>query len=434
MKKKLLAFLVVIMCFIPSITYASQVSSSSFKDELSSFLDRDVTDEDVHNWSLMISSLKADGISDNGIAGILGNVKHEGASGDYAIEGYGGKKTTEGVNYRKFELGKSYDYGETKPSLYTRKDGKTIGGEGHGLVQWSFGRTDNLTKYAEEHPEFGYVTVTHWKKTYNTQFSQHTCKIPSVAGQVCFMLQELNSGYKSCKESINNASSPSQAARLFHDGYEKSVGTNVGAREKSAEAAIKVIQACTGVIGEGTYTSSNVADTQLVADANVQGGIWSEAKFTTFNNLTETDLVFHSEEDLNDSQLKGVRDWKDNVSFKEENKIIHFLRIITMIFAILLILWAILLYLAFWFDTINNIIDFTLLDKITGGRLMVAPDEGDISFDPRNYKKGHPQTVNHRVIIIVVLSAIFFGVLILTGRIYSILNRVISFVRNLLGI
>ena len=63
MKKKLLAFLVVIMCFIPSITYASQVSSSSFKDELSSFLDRDVTDEDVHNWSLMISSLKADGIS-----------------------------------------------------------------------------------------------------------------------------------------------------------------------------------------------------------------------------------------------------------------------------------------------------------------------------------------------------------------------------------
>lgn len=424
-------FLVVLLNINISTVNATTAESSSFKDNLGKFLERDITDEDVHNWSLMISSLQADGLSTNAIAGILGNVKHEGASGDYAIEGYGGKKTNEGVNYRQFELGKAYNYGDTKPSVYTKSNGTTIGGEGHGLVQWSFGRADNLTKFAEENPEFGYVTVTHWKKTYNTHFNQHTCKIPSVAGQVCFMVQELNKSYKSCKEHINEASSASSAAKIFHDEYEKSVGTTISARQKSAEEAVSVIKSCTGVIGS---TQSDADKEQSMVDTLVSNGVWTETQFASFCNLTETELVYPDADSLDENKFKGIRDWKDNVQYKKENAIIRFMRKTVVIFGILLIIWTIFLYLSYWFDRVNNFVEISLLEKVSFGKLLIAPDEDEATFDPRGKKNGEIQTVNHRHMIGICLTSIFFAVLIISGKIYDLLGYLIRFIMKHLGI
>ena len=140
MKKKIISILSVFTALVVTVTPVHAITgggddSSIFQSELTTFLGHEASEKEVHDYSLMISTLKAGDLSTNAIAGIIGNVSHESGGNIFALEGYGGKKTTDEATYSSFEDGMSYDYGNTKPSTYMYKDGGEIGGVGHGIVQ-----------------------------------------------------------------------------------------------------------------------------------------------------------------------------------------------------------------------------------------------------------------------------------------------------------
>lgn len=65
--------------------YMDEAEKEVFRSEIRKFksfgfpdLEYNVNEDDFYNWSYFIQSLRADGISDTGIAGILGNIKAAG--------------------------------------------------------------------------------------------------------------------------------------------------------------------------------------------------------------------------------------------------------------------------------------------------------------------------------------------------------------------
>lgn len=403
----------------------------NFINKLNEFLGYEASNTEIRNWSLAIATLRADGFSDAAIAGILGNVKVEGGTKQFAIEGYSGKKTTDGKDYTQFELGKSYDYGDIEPSLYTSpKTGKTMGGEGHGLVQWSFGRANNLTRFADD-SEFGYVTVTHWHKSYDGDMEQHTCKIPDMAGQVCFMVEELNTDYTDVKEQIKDLNNAWFAAKFFHDGYEKSGTDTLRERQTAANEALPLVEACTAVV---SVSEENEDVEQKVVDNLTSKKIWHEGEFASFSELVEKPLFFATREDLSQENLKGVIDWKNNIEYESEDNVIKYIRVFVMLFGILFLVWILLIYLSYWFDRINNFLDLELLPIVTAGRLRVSPEENECTFNPKSYSKGQAQTVNHRTVLFICMAGVFFAVLIISGYIYTLLNYLVRKMLSIIGI
>jgi hypothetical protein len=192
---------------------SSSGASAEFKEALKNALGREPSEYELHEYSLVIGVLKADGFTDLAITAILGNIICESGGKAFAIEGYGGIKTVDGKYYKDFEVGNTYDYGESKPPLY--KD--YIGGIGHGLVQWStLGRTTAFRNFGKAHSsEFSHITVTHWlqnkkwsdinpltNKPYS-EMQKETCVILDFAGQTAFILEEMHGSFSKVKTHVN---------------------------------------------------------------------------------------------------------------------------------------------------------------------------------------------------------------------------------------
>lgn len=152
-----------------------------------------------------------------------------------------------------------------------------------------------------------------------------------------------------------------------------------------------------------------------------------------FTSLSESALQFPCKDDLSKEQLRGISDWKNNIDYENEDSIIKYLRIFVMLAGILFLVWIVLIYLSYWLDRINNFVDIDLLPMITGGRLRVAPEEFECTFDPKSFVKGQAQTVNHKVIIIICSIGLFFSVLVISGQFYTMLNYLVRKMLHLLG-
>lgn len=69
-----------------------------------------------------------------------------------------------------------------------------------------------------------------------------------MAGQVAFMASELADGYKNVRDKMKGASTASEAAEIFMKDYEKPATSTATERQQAAENAVKMIEACTGVV------------------------------------------------------------------------------------------------------------------------------------------------------------------------------------------
>lgn len=458
MKKKLLSVLSIFTALVLAVTpvyadtgvykdgngdYGVITDKNSFQVYLADFLGKgskdDVTDGEMHDYSLMISTLKAGGLNTNAIAGILGNVSHESGGKIFAIEGYyGGKRTKEGKTYAEFEDGGTYDYDSTKPITSKYKNGGEIGGVGHGIVQWSFGRADALSSFAESHPEFGSVTVTHWKISKKTSWEQETCHIPNMAGQVAFMAIELEGDYKAVKDKMQGASSASEAAKIFMDDYEKPAKANLSARQASAEKAVKVIEACTGVVEEAPANNNDpdgVNDSTAIL--NTMSGYWNEDQLSAYIKLTESNIQEDylnkaTRESLGQNDLYNLAQWKNRVKFsKQEDGFMAYMRILVVGVGIIFTIYIFFLYFAYWFDKLNCIIDLDVLSILTFGRLHVAMDDKEANFSLG--RKQDRVTVNHKDMLFICIAGLIFGVLLITGKFYQMVYLLILFIRQRLG-
>lgn len=152
-------------------------------------------------------------------------------------------------------------------------------------------------------------------------------------------------------------------------------------------------------------------------------------EWRTQNNLLEQDLsgLLGKRDDLKQKDLGNLSDWEAAVNTGDP--LVNIIRVATQILGVLMLVWTILLYLAYWFDKLNTFVEFSILSVLTVGKLMVSDDEDECTFN----KKGHRgvKTVNHKTILMICLISMFFSILIITGGLYRFLAWLIFKIKGI---
>lgn len=152
------------------------------------------------------------------------------------------------------------------------------------------------------------------------------------------------------------------------------------------------------------------------------------------NDWHDTSIDLPTKKDLyNDGFWNGftedmkIRTWKEDVDEWRSSKVISWLRAVVAFIGIIIVVYSSFLYIAYWFDRINNFIDISMLSILTLGRLAISPDDTTSTFNPET--KGI-KVVTHRNMIFICLLGIAFGIVLLTGKIYDFIAWILSFVQK----
>lgn len=130
---------------------------------------------------------------------------------------------------------------------------------------------------------------------------------------------------------------------------------------------------------------------------------------------------------LSQSDLENLASWENNVNnSKKEYGFIAWMRIIVMWVGIIFTIYIFLLYLAYWFDKINSLIDLDVLSILTFGHLHVAMDEKEANFSLG--KKQDRVTVNHKNMCFICITGLIFGTLLITGTFYKIISNFVNII------
>ena len=168
-----------------------------------------------------------------------------------------------------------------------------------------------------------------------------------------------------------------------------------------------------------------------------KGHYYGEEELSAYCIMSEspdlyTKLTGKTLESLSPEDVAQIAYWEQGErDINDKGGLTYVLRTIIMAFGILLVIWAMLFYTAYWVDTLNNIFDFSFINLLSFGRLVVSPDPEESTYG-KNTEKGAKSTVNHLDVIRICLVALGFGVLILTGVLYKLIFWLIITVTNLL--
>ncbi len=214
--------------------------------------------------------------------------------------------------------------------------------------------------------------------------------------------------------------------------------TNYTKRYNAADAMYHLF---TGVAGSDANESAEAKKSKQAeakALATQAGNSWSESELAAYCKLTEIDLsevlAEATKDKLSQDEVSGLVGWKDNIDAdSEDSSIIVWGRRITMLIGILFSVWVILIYIAFWFDRINNFIDLNALGILTFGKLKVSDSDDECTFGLKELTKEHDggMTVNHRCMLMICITALAFAVFIISGRLFLVLHSLVDFVRGI---
>lgn len=176
---------------------------------------------------------------------------------------------------------------------------------------------------------------------------------------------------------------------------------------------------------KGTVASSEENTEGIGLDGSMPGGEFlSEDTFIPNKSLKETAIVL-PEYFVDRADTVEAVNWRKAIEGSREVHKYDTLRGIIMFAGIVLCVYSILLYVAYTFDTINNLIDIDLLSVITLGHLRVADDEKSASSGGSN---GATNLVAHSQILKYTCLGIGIGCLIVSGGMYKIILWVFDFV------
>lgn len=199
--------------------------------------------------------------------------------------------------------------------------------------------------------------------------------------------------------------------------------------------ASKVYEWITG----GAYTPSEAVtdNTKQMATDLAASGFWSEEDLSAFCKLAELDIQSlyldnATRDNLSQSDLANLANWEDNVNNNtREYGFIAILRIIVMWIGIIFTVYILLLYLAYWFDRLNSIIDLDVLSILTFGKLHVAFDEKEANFSLG--KKQDRMTVSHKNMVFICITGLVFGTLLITGTFYKLVAGLVNTILRMIG-
>lgn len=183
--------------------------------------------------------------------------------------------------------------------------------------------------------------------------------------------------------------------------------------------------------GDSTQSQEDVK-TQLLST-----GYYTEEQLSSYIRLNETNidaeyLVNATRDNLSQSDLENLASWENNVSnSKKEYGFIAWMRIIVMWVGIIFTIYIFLLYLAYWFDKLNSLIDLDVLSILTFGRLHVAIDDREANFSFG--RKQDRMTVNHKDMCFICITGLIFGTLLITGTFYKIIANLVNIIHRWIG-
>lgn len=177
-------------------------------------------------------------------------------------------------------------------------------------------------------------------------------------------------------------------------------------------------------------------DTTNVTNMGLNAGtFYSESDLSAYVKLQEVDVSAMLPKDrssLSQNELENLSSWEDNVkNSNREYGFIAWMRIIVMWVGIIFTIYIFLLYLAYWFDKLNSIIDLDVLSILTFGRLHVAIDDKEANFSLG--KKQDRMTVNHKDMLFICITGLIFGTLLITGTFYKLVAGFVNFILRKLG-
>lgn len=260
------------------------------------------------------------------------------------------------------------------------------------------------------------------------------------------------SDYKACTDIVTGVEG-------FMVAHERCVGgeyapvkvkskKNASSKYQDGDVRIQYAESCyTALVGTAPADGggSNSSDTssdgtqsqESVKQQLLATGYYTEEQLSAYIKLTETNidekyLVNAKRESLGQQDLENLSSWEDNVkNSKKEYGLIAWMRIIVMWIGIIFTIYIFLLYLAYWFDKLNSIVDLDVLSIMTFGRLHVAMDDKEANFSLA--KKQDRMTVNHKDMVFICLTGLIFGTLLITGTFYKIVANFVNTILRWIG-
>lgn len=234
---------------------------------------------------------------------------------------------------------------------------------------------------------------------------------------------------------------PLKAAEAFAAHFERCGDEK---RYSSIEKDCKVLEPLLNLESEGLLEASasysNEEDIAGVVTSMVSTGYLTEDDLSSFSKGAELNveamlLRGAVREKLSQEEVYNLANWERNVEYDQtDSKIIVLGRRILVAIGIIFEVWGMLIYLAYWFDRLNNFIPIDLLNIMTLGKLRIADSDTEVTFSLRdNSTRSRVKTVNHRAVLFIAITAIAFGTLIVTGTLFRLLFGVVSFVRKLIN-
>lgn len=430
----------------------------------------------------LVSSLKTCGLSDAATAGALASIIGESSFNPFMVEG----GSSDGwAAYDAWVSGASdYDY---KASATSNKSNNG----GIGVVQWTYGRHKEFCDFSKNNSsKYGGILLHHyWVESRDKNgnvVTDHQESEGSFCGgpyaQTAFIAQEVSSG----KQWITTVKGVWQTGAVSLDEFKALSGTTsaegVAAAEKACIAWTVCYERCKGSYnsglsratraagcynivtnsdmasgdsarydgtgGSGSYTPPassynlskyiNIEQAEALAIDLSSAGYWSEDDLAEYCRLTELNvdsiLAEAKRENLNQREIEGLSQWELNVNDDlEKNGLASIIRRIVVFVGIIFLVWVVFVYLAYWFDRINTMFYIDLLGIMTLGHLHISDTEEECTFHAKDLGNGQRKTVNHRTILFICLAGIAFGVLIITGTYYSILRKLVNFIKRVIG-
>lgn len=195
------------------------------------------------------------------------------------------------------------------------------------------------------------------------------------------------------------------------------------------EYAIEAFDTLSGTVplsSDGTGTSDSDTIEALVSS-------WLKSEYNeewgTYARINTSLIELPDGSGLSGSEREQLYAWKEVIESEDDFAIISFLRTCVAFIGILLVIYSTLIYLAYWVDRVNNFIEFSCLNALTMGRLVISPDDSISTFKSSSKKV---KSVVHRDIIFVSLAGITLGIILLSGRIYLIIDFFIEFAKDVL--
>ena len=186
----------------------------------------------------------------------------------------------------------------------------------------------------------------------------------------------------------------------------------------------------------GNY-NEGASQSQANTVTGYAGGFYSEMDISAYAKLSEeniqkTYLDKATRDNLSQNDLENLASWEDNVTnSKKEYGFIAWVRIIVMWVGIIFTIYIFLIYLAYWFDKLNSIIDLDVLSILTFGRLHVAIDDKEANFSLG--RKQDRMTVSHKDMLFICITGLIFGTLLITGTFYKIVASFVNFILRSIG-